>query len=1526
MPALLLLVPTPAVAIAWSEDRPDPHPVWVSEMLFKRSTPAGSRWITVHPNGKEQKGVPVLIQESKKGSGVFHVIGGAGGKLNYLKLRGVKSEADYKQDAAKRQEARREERKLQRQQEKETGVHEARQTARKEVEGQVRQQERQVIQSVAAAMGWTGHEFSAEKHPDLDPQKLAKAEREHHKHWLGQAREAIEMQRQRLVADADARAEALGQVSIETPDAETITLQDLDPVRPSEGLGFAPAYKERASSAGADTEAIQKEAEATDTAGLDADDLAKRRERKDKARQIQEELEGLREHLDEAPKKYVDAKTAVDLLKAEKRLQAARKAAQKLRKEIDDGVERKAYVLEVGGSDPEIEESVRERIENDLRTVRTRAFLSEVKEIGGEDYERSLSGHLARGAFGALNAVSITAGGDAMLDRSVVDVLGVAGAARILSRRLHSDLSEDEMAEITEAMERYHSEHYLDATEKAIERSREALEAAHAISLEDVHDAADLTIAQELNAQRREATLEARRLLGSTLGEMEANAAMVLALKQGAKDSLEVPLGKVSTEAAIQQVRALGLRDGDYEISALGTQRFLAVNATGMDRLAKPVPVAELRQHRRTMDIIEGRADEEGWLPKGIAVRPDLAVETPPGVASRLAMPFEPGENMEQSIKDYIGGRTADGDPPADVLADLLSQDMIDKSGDRQAYMDALSRLAPLRGEDGKPVRAESFQDQFEAWADEFVGREYGGRRDPLHRQTVTMDQVSVDALHRSLSEEPAGTLAYKPVSDVTRSEQGKLRDWWAANIGNKDERSAGLRQQLLEHEKGEPEQEVDDMFGRGTNPEWVDWKRKRDAIAEEYSAAGLTWPKYVEVMGSPGKAYAAVQDLIRGRVAKKFAAAHNTLRPDAPLKTGRTVIAGNLNHLDAVDPAARAARLEKQRALIDSLRERDQGRYAAGSVSERMERARESREAMEQSQMGFFATEPEPEKDVPLGVDERHTIGHAAERKLAAMMTEVGQNFRPGQPTKLWQASMSGKYTNQQRATKLIAENKRVVLAQGVGSGKTVIQLAGFTHAHGEGKARRGLFIVPSIVQGQFGGEALRYLEPGKFKWHAEPGASREERIAAYRDPDTHFSVVTHQAFRDDLIHLAGEQTGEDRETVANKVRAMSVSERKAWMKGVMDAAGIDHDYLAVDEGHDLLNRAGKEDSLLANVIDSVAHNTPYYVSASADPVKNDPSEVFSMLQKMDPDRYSDRKAFMRRYGRNTAESKDALRREMVRYMYPGRIDPGTQAHKQDVIVPLSGEQRQTIDAIDQAAARGRLARVKGKVDVEAMRTLSPQSFDGVGEGDHEKVADSLQRSIGITRAGAVRRAIDAHPASAKLQALDGEIEKRAGKPGVVFARSLAAVRQITERLQAQGHRVAVITGDMSAKEKHAARLRFRPEAGEPEADILVASDAGAVGLNAQRGHWLIQYDIPDTAKTKEQRDGRIHRLGQKNDVDLVTLQGDHPVERAAVKRLREKYELRDIMTAPFEGLDDTGLAAHLGAVRAQRDQAGLF
>lgn len=95
--------------------------------------PADARWITVHPNGEGEQGVAVLVQPAKDNSGVFRVIGGAGGKLNMLKLRGVKSVGEYQKDSARRAGEKRRAKAEQKRKEKELGTYYEKEAARKDI-------------------------------------------------------------------------------------------------------------------------------------------------------------------------------------------------------------------------------------------------------------------------------------------------------------------------------------------------------------------------------------------------------------------------------------------------------------------------------------------------------------------------------------------------------------------------------------------------------------------------------------------------------------------------------------------------------------------------------------------------------------------------------------------------------------------------------------------------------------------------------------------------------------------------------------------------------------------------------------------------------------------------------------------------------------------------------------------------------------------------------------------------------------------------------------------------------------------------------------------------------------------------------------------------------------------------------------------------------------------------------------------------------------------------------------------------
>ncbi|HIJ21566.1 MAG: DEAD/DEAH box helicase [Gammaproteobacteria bacterium] len=103
-----------------------------------------------------------------------------------------------------------------------------------------------------------------------------------------------------------------------------------------------------------------------------------------------------------------------------------------------------------------------------------------------------------------------------------------------------------------------------------------------------------------------------------------------------------------------------------------------------------------------------------------------------------------------------------------------------------------------------------------------------------------------------------------------------------------------------------------------------------------------------------------------------------------------------------------------------------------------------------------------------------------------------------------------------------------------------------------------------------------------------------------------------------------------------------------------------------------------------------------------------------------------------------------------------------------------------------------------------------------------------------------------------------------------------------------------ARVSGSKTADMKAAIVDRFRSEA----ADILISTEAGGEGINLQFCSILVNYDLPWNPQKVEQRIGRVHRYGQKNDVVVVNfVNRKNPADQRVFELLDQKFKL-------FEGV----------------------
>lgn len=132
-----------------------------------------------------------------------------------------------------------------------------------------------------------------------------------------------------------------------------------------------------------------------------------------------------------------------------------------------------------------------------------------------------------------------------------------------------------------------------------------------------------------------------------------------------------------------------------------------------------------------------------------------------------------------------------------------------------------------------------------------------------------------------------------------------------------------------------------------------------------------------------------------------------------------------------------------------------------------------------------------------------------------------------------------------------------------------------------------------------------------------------------------------------------------------------------------------------------------------------------------------------------------------------------------------------------------------------------------------------------------------------------------------------DGQREKL-----IIFTEHKDTLNYLTEKIRSllgNAESVVTIHGGMLREERRKVEGRFKQDV---EVRILIATDAAGEGINLQRAHLMINYDLPWNPNRLEQRFGRIHRIGQTEVYHLWNLVANETREGFVFQRLFAKLE----------------------------------
>jgi len=159
----------------------------------------------------------------------------------------------------------------------------------------------------------------------------------------------------------------------------------------------------------------------------------------------------------------------------------------------------------------------------------------------------------------------------------------------------------------------------------------------------------------------------------------------------------------------------------------------------------------------------------------------------------------------------------------------------------------------------------------------------------------------------------------------------------------------------------------------------------------------------------------------------------------------------------------------------------------------------------------------------------------------------------------------------------------------------------------------------------------------------------------------------------------------------------------------------------------------------------------------------------------------------------------------------------------------------------VDQATAARTIAELKAEIEtLNRLENVALNVRQSGSDKKWEELSNLLQKRMEM---------FDKHGLRRKL---------------IIFTEHRDTLSYLTERvtsLLGKPESIVNIYGGMGREQRKVAEQKFTQD---KDVEILIATDAAGEGINLQRAHLMVNYDLPWNPNRIEQRFGRIHRIGQ--------------------------------------------------------------
>ena len=210
--------------------------------------------------------------------------------------------------------------------------------------------------------------------------------------------------------------------------------------------------------------------------------------------------------------------------------------------------------------------------------------------------------------------------------------------------------------------------------------------------------------------------------------------------------------------------------------------------------------------------------------------------------------------------------------------------------------------------------------------------------------------------------------------------------------------------------------------------------------------------------------------------------------------------------------------------------------------------------------------------------------------------------------------------------------------------------------------------------------------------------------------------------------------------------------------------------------------------------------------------------------------------------------------------------------------------------EILDQATAARSIAELR--IEIETLKGLEDYALAVRRSGTDTKWRELASLLSEIFTPAAIYQGL-AEPEAAPYGT--GTIPPPTPSPHqklVIFTEHRDTLNYLEQRittLLGRKEAVVIIHGGIGREERLKVQESFKHD---PEVQVLLATDAAGEGINLQRAHLMVNYDLPWNPNRIEQRFGRIHRIGQTEPCHLWNMVAEETREGDVYRKLLEKLE----------------------------------